>query len=278
MRFLPGSIRYHMGLSSSSSYIYNLYSQDIEKFLELIDLKIVEGSIPSENSKEILISDRFAKQNKLNIGDILSRKNINVRINGEYKVSGIYTGDMILAVINDNINDLEREDAYYANIIYKSKDESYLDVGNLVNKEKFYVHDYKSGKIEMDNSMKALNLFTDNLNIFMIIILCITLGNLNSIVLKKRVNEVSILEAIGYKKRTIMFKLWKENFIACALGYILGIIITTMAVFIINVLIFEKQGAEFLLFSRRGMLNAITIPIFISIFTLIPALRLKSKI
>lgn len=274
-----GSLRYSLGLGSSSFDIQNLYSDDIDVLMEGLNLSIVEGSVPRENSNDILIPLRYAKQNNLKIGSIINEE--TARVNKEYRVSGIMDGDNIIAIVNtENVD--KREDTFKYGFIYSSYNGDNKDMSDIKDKldVSIDVIDYKYMEDIFKEMIGAMNSLNYVMSTFIIVVLCITLGNLNYITFKDRINEFFILYAIGYKNSTLMIKLWRENLILCLLGYLMGIVLCIMTVVALNITIFDPAGKTFLLLSKSGFISAFTIPLFVSLFSLIPCLtsRYREKI
>ena len=276
---IAGSLRYSLGLGSSSFDIENLYSEDIEVLMEGLNLSMVEGSIPRENSNDILIPLKYAKQSDLKIGSIINEETSNA--NKEYKVSGIMDGENIIAVVNTE-GAVKREDAFKYGFIYSTYDGSSRDMSDIKDKldVDIEVIDYKYMEDNFKEMMRAMDSLSYIMSTFIIIVLCITLGNLNYITFKDRIHEFFILYAIGYKNSTLMIKLWRENIILCLVGYIIGIVLCVMTVVILNITVFDPVGKTFLLLSKSGFISSFTIPLFVSLFSLIPCLtsRYREKI
>ncbi|WP_315109047.1 ABC transporter permease [Clostridium intestinale] len=273
---IAGSLKYSLGLGASSFDIENLYSEDIVELMDALDQNIVEGSIPKENSNDILIHLRYAKQNNLKIGSIINEDNSN--LNKEYKVSGIMDGENIIAIVNTD-SEMKREEAFTRGFIYSTYDNSSKDMSAI--KEKLPVDidviDYKYMEDNFKEMMIGMNSLSYIMSTFIIIVLCITLGNLNYIIFKNRISEFFIMHAMGYKNATLMTKLWRENLILCLVGYGLGIFMCIMTVSILNLTIFNPVGKPFLLLSKSGFIASFTIPLFVSLFSLIPCLTSKYR-
>jgi len=103
--------------------------------------------------------------------------------------------------------------------------------------------------------------------------MCISLGNLNYINFVNRKYEFGVLSAIGYKKSSLYFKLWKENSFVCLLGYVGGILLTTLVAFLLNVIVLEPNGKFIPLWSTSGVIIAFLIPAFVSILSIIAPIK-----
>lgn len=117
--------------------------------------------------------------------------------------------------------------------------------------------------------MKSL---TYILTAVMIIILCIALGNLNVILFANRRDELTILHYVGFTKGRLSLKLWMENLLVCLRGYLAGIGLTGTVVWFINQVILSPQGEVLELISVNGLLASLSMPVLVSIFSLLPCL------
>lgn len=277
-----GELKYSLGLGNSWNNVYNLYGDDIEGYLSALDLKLISGKLPQEGSNEILVCAFLAKQNGLKINSIIGKKTAFSKLDGDYKVSGIIDGSFVVGIVNNNKNNLKREDAFKYGFFYSSTDGSHKDLSYLLERKdlKLQVNDFQKQKKLMGQMGDAMNGFSYGLGVFIIIILCVTLGNLNYITFKNRIQEFFILHAMGYKNSMLMRKLWKENLLVCTIGYMLGMLLCFLVVSIFNLCILSPEGKPFLLISVNGFICSVTIPIFVSIFSLIPCLtsRYREKI
>ena len=273
-----GSIRFKRGLSSSGFNILDVFREDIKDVMKLYDINIVEGNIPKEDENGVIINEKLAKQYNLKVGSTMISDDKNISIGYDLKVTGIYKGDIMVA-ISSSSKEMEegqnRDDFYKYAMLYKSKDESYKSLSERESYTNVYISDLSTCENEIDKSLFALKIFNKSLSIFMILILCLALGNLSYINYQKRNTEMFILNAIGYEKKTLLFKLLKENTVACFIGYTLGILITMIIVGIMNVVVFSSKGSEFLYFNLSGILNTLIIPVFVSIFSVLPCMLSK---
>lgn len=273
-----GGIRYHGGLSSSSSSVFNLYSEDMDSFIDMVGVTLIEGNYPKEESNEIVVTDKFLKQNNLSLGDKILKENLNLGLNEDYTICGVVSGDVNLGIINNKNSIYKKEDILKRFFVYKTKDDSSLDLSKNKLFSNVGFEDYTTIKKQIDSSLVSLNLFTKGLSIFMIVILCLTLSNLNIINFYKRKSEMFILRALGYEKRFLFLKLWKENLATCFIGYALGIVLTTVVIYVLNVIIFTPSGSDFVYFSSSGIIISALIPLCVSVFSLLPCFKALRQI
>lgn len=275
------SIKYNavFGIISIDTFIF--YSEDVDDLLKAYDLKISEGRKPQDNKNEILLPDRIARQYNLKVGDYISKEfSTNISVDTTYKLVGITKGDVWLPIICD-VGDIKREEAMNIGILFFFKD-TYNTLLNqkliALNDKSLVIQENKGIEEEMQGIKMSINFLYVSLNIIILLVLCISLGNLNYIVFLNRKSEFSILSTIGYKKSKLRRKLFKENAIVCLLGYIVGIVATIIIITILNITAFEPKGQYISIFRIDSLLISAILPILVSIFSMLSSVREFNKL
>lgn len=278
---VPGDLVYNSVFGSMSFSTLNLFEADMLNVLDKLKIKLIEGKLPEQDKKEILIPLRYAKQKKLKIGHYIgSEVSSEYNLQGKYLISGIIDGPLLVSVISDNRNNLTPDKAMTYSFMFSLKDKDdtgiikNLNAGELTNT---VILDSISNKETVDQILQVLSVFTVALDLVTILILCISLGNLNYINFLNRKYEFGVLSAIGYKKSKLYFKLWKENSLVCLTGYAGGLILATLVCFLINLTIWEVDGRHVPLWSSSGIIYAFAVPLFVSLFGLLPPIRELKK-
>jgi putative ABC transport system permease protein len=264
-----GSFQYKSPFGEIRTEGFNIFEEDILKILKIFDMKLVEGKLPSPNSNELLIPLNIAKQNKIKVGDYIGKNpDSNVILNKKYRVCGIIDGT-VNTMLTTNAGNVKREEVLKHSLIFSLKNRNNKIINDeltSMKENKVTIMDYKSAYEQM-NSLKFI------LNFIVIIVLCISLGNLNYILFLNRKDEFAILTAIGYKKTTLYKKLLKENIVLNLLGFIVGIVFTIIVVELLNIVVFEPKGQYVYSFHISSMVTAFLIPLFVSISNMISPLK-----
>lgn len=257
--------------------VMNFYEKDMPQVINTLNIKLVEGTLPRSNKSEIIIPKKYALQNKLKIGDYIgSDVSSNYGIKGKFKVSGIVEGPAMVSLISENKNVIPRDTIMKHSIVFSVKD---IKDKNLINylsentPKNVLIMDYYSVSKQMEDILNSMNALSYILNIIIIIVLCISLGNLNYINFLNRKYEFGVLSAIGYKKSALYFKLWRENAAVCILGYIGGILLTTLVAYILNLILLYPEGKFIPMWNISGAGMALLIPIIVSFLSLIAPIK-----
>ncbi|MBU3143377.1 ABC transporter permease [Clostridium sp. CF012] len=272
-----GSLQYSNIFGGMSINVLNFYEKDISSVIDTLNVKLIEGSIPRLNKNEIIIPKKYALQNKLKTGDYIgSEVSDTYAVKGKFKVSGITDGPVMLAVVSDNKDGVPRDTVIKHSIVFSIKDILDKDLISYLSKKtpkNVVIMDYYNMSKQIDEVLNSMNGLSYMLNIIIIIVLCISLGNLNYINFLNRKYEFGVLSAIGYKKSALYFKLWKENATVCLLGYIGGILLSTCAAFILNLTVLYPSGKFIPLWSISGAVIALMIPILVSFLSLLAPIK-----
>jgi putative ABC transport system permease protein len=267
------------GNSGTSSFIF--YSEDVKQVLKNLKLELVEGTIPKNNSNELLMPIELVKQYKLKLGDYLNNKtNENMQLNNTYKLVGITKGDVILPIVCD-VGTTKRDIALKYGLFFFFKDCSNKSLNDrlIALKDKtIVILEYNSEKGEMDQIASGIDFMYIAIDIIILLVLCLSLGNLNYIIFLNRKKEFAILDAIGFSKGKLRRKLFKENTLVCLVGFLVGIAFTTLVAIMLNVVIWNPDGKNIAIFRASSMMVAFIIPVAVAIISMISSVREFNKL
>lgn len=272
-----GVLIYNGVFGSMSFNNVNLYEKDIPVVLNKLGMKFVEGRLPVQDKNEILIPDKYAKQKKLKTGDSIgSEVSSDYGLQGKYVISGIIDGPLLVSITSNNSSQISPDKAMGYSLMFSlrdNQDKSIIEELNNGYTGNAVIADYNYVKKALNQVLQVLTAFTLSLDIVTILILCISLGNLNYMNFLNRKYEFGVLSVIGYKRTKLYFKLWKENSLICLSGYVAGIILATLVCYLSNLTIWEVEGKFVPLWSTSGVIYAFTVPLFVSIFGLLPPVK-----
>lgn len=266
---------------------YNGYyadEKDIELMMDKMKLKLMQGSIPKNGEKKILINENIARSKKLKIGDYMGRdvREDDYYIPGKYQVCGIIKGDNIVSFISVERQSIENKmlQQYQAYILIpqKGKLQKLNSFLSTIPKKNIRIVDYeqteRSEKSERDNFNIIFNLLT----IVMIVVLSVSLGNSSYVHYFQRRKEFGLLLSIGCRKYKILSRIFKEICISCFIGFAAGFLILYGFKTLENIYCIYPKGLSPFIIKGDFITRILSIPLFICIFSLIPVSRLLSKI
>jgi len=93
-----------------------------------------------------------------------------------------------------------------------------------------------------------------------------------------RKQELGVLNAMGYTKNQIMKRAFIEVAMINLFGFIIGMCLGTLCSVLINNGAFKAAGAIARYYCTKAFIVSLYIPIFTTLFTLIPVNRMISKL
>ena len=93
-----------------------------------------------------------------------------------------------------------------------------------------------------------------------------------------RKEELGLLNALGYSKSIILKRAFSEVVIINFLGFLLGIALGYIVSAINTKVIWQPCGAKGFLFTIKGLSVATFVPLFTTLFTIIPINNLINKL
>jgi len=276
---LSGLAYYRGGMGGTTMLTFNMFEEDTENLLDSFDMELVKGTLPQNDKNEILVPLEYALQNNLSVGDYIGTEvSDEYALQGKYIISGFIQGDVVFA-LSCQPGGQTKEDVLKRGIMYRVDNLSAVEqkalIDSLPDSVIILSHDYYEE--EYSTILTSMQALTYIFTIAMIVILCIALGNLNIVLYSNRRDELKILHSIGFTKGRLLKKLWIENLFVCIGGYIAGIIFTMLVVWLINTYSLIPHGKILELISAQGLITAFTMPIFVSIFSLLPNIISKFK-
>lgn len=116
------------------------------------------------------------------------------------------------------------------------------------------------------------------INIIIIIIITICTGFISYIFMIQRRNEFGILSAIGYTSQKIINRVFHEILWINLLGFVLGILLSVFIGLLLNLFIFIPKGIPLLLIKQVYMIEAVCVPLFACIFSLLPIWKMMEDL
>ncbi|MGH4118047.1 ABC transporter permease [Clostridium sp.] len=283
--YLSYKTRYDIPGVSTNASILGIRSQDIAYVMKKHNITLKEGRLPIENHKEVALDYRMSKNKNVKIGDKIGNSiNKNDSLNGEYTVVGIVEGDGYLSFMpyNTDTTSINTKDTIIVkkSLLVFPKYNRIKEVDELLvsfPKKEVDVMILSEG-IKLYNKSISTIRTLDMICILAIIVMVISVGSSKYVQFFSRKQELGILNAMGYTKRELMKKSFLEVLIVNMLGFALGIIFGWLFSILINGGGFGAIGGVAVYFSLKGFQMAIYVPLFTTLFTLIPVNRMISKL
>lgn len=252
-------------IGNTSCDIISMKQQHMESLMKDMGLKLVKGRLPGDGSSGIAIHKKAALSKNLKIGDLILNS---------VPIVGIIDGPSVISIGSVPYN--TEDELIQHGMLVMAKEGKINELNKFL--EALPVKDVKINNLNsFEASFKKSNILLSSvslvLEILVIVVLSITLGNISYINIHNRKRELGILLAMGYTKKQICKKLMKETILCCVLGYLSGIFITISTGWILNATLLSCKGFEIPLWDTSMILLTLFIPIFVIAFSLIPAVK-----
>jgi len=264
-------------VGNGSAGIMFVRVKDISYMMNSMNLKLIEGKLPT-TKEEIILHKSIAANKKLKVGDTYSDNN---EIQEKFKVVGIFSGSSILGFVpaeikGESVENWLEDDLLVMPVLGKMDElNSFLDT--LPSSKGLVIYTLSKAKEEVAVSNKNLRVVMYLLVFIVITVLCITLSNTSIMHFYQRRSEFGVLTAIGYTRWEIVKKVWLEAVLIGSISFLLGIALSMLCASAFNVLYWNPIGDSVHLWSLKGFLVTATIPLFVTIFSVKPILKLLKK-
>jgi len=265
--------------STTHTAILAFDSTDQTYVANKLQLKVINGRMPTIGTDEIAIDENVAKNNNLQIG---SQTDIDKSYNLDrhYTVVGILESDSHISIVGSpepNNSTLKNDERGY--LVFPKE-------GHFEQAEK-EIESLSSQGITTWTLSLYNRLFEKNNQTFQILDIMIILAIIVMAVCLvcskyaqyfSRKNEVGILSALGYTQGQIIKRTFFEVVATNILGFILGLALAILIskLFVANY--FNSIGGTGIYFYGKAAVLALLAPMITTVFTLVPVYRLIRRV
>lgn len=283
--FIPYRTRYIIPGSITSATILGIRSEDASYVMKKQKITLKEGKLPLESSMEIALDYRIAKNKKVKLGDKIGNAiDKNDTLDGEYTVVGILDGSDFISfipyrttAIASNIKETTLLKKSFLTFPKQGKTKQLDDLLLSLPKSEVRVSTLSEVTKEFNKNTASLRTL-DMICILAIIVMVISVGSSKYVQFFSRKQELGVLNAMGYTKSEIMKKVFIEVVFVNLLGFAFGLGLGVLSSILINDGAFKSVGGVSVCFSSKAFLIALYIPLFTTLFTLIPVNRMINKL
>ncbi|PJA38733.1 hypothetical protein CO180_02750 [candidate division WWE3 bacterium CG_4_9_14_3_um_filter_41_6] len=254
--------------------VFFLKEKDYPTFFGHVGLKLNEGTMPEENSNEVVFTTQMAKNKQLFVGEVFGQAVDEYdTISGEFVLSGTVDTDSDSFGLGSYgfVNQKQSITTWYLVAPQDGKYQEILkDVERLKKEHPFlYFETEPSLRNRMDNGFKSLNLVFMLVSSIIVIVIAMSVALLKIIFFMQRANEFGLLTAIGYSKKFILKKTILEVFVIIIVGWVLGVFITWGLFAWLNATLYvPKAFIPLDLFQFDVLKYSLPIPLAVSIFSI----------
>jgi ABC-type lipoprotein release transport system permease subunit len=260
-----------MGSGTSTRVLFMRHA-DLQDLFNRLELNIKEGRM-AENEDEIIMHWRIASNKGYKVGDYIG-KDVNEaeQLRGKYKLVGIFDGlsqQSFAPIMDEN---------FHGSVCMVFPKEGQIRAMNSFIQELSYdkMHVTSLERIEaiFSKNMKIVYIGSAFIEVLVILVLCITVGNTTYIHFYQRKREFGILRAMGYKRKEIIKKVIVEILNMIVIAFVAGIFSAITVGYILKTVYMDPSGLVVTLFHIKYVLFTSILPIFIFITSLIPTVKM----
>lgn len=261
--------------SNNYMFLFLMQNKNIPKLMKYEKLKLIEGRLPKNNG-EILLHKKLVANYTLKLGAIVHKNSVGWEINEDVKVVGIIDGRAVLGLgaTNKNLTVAKGKDI---SLITVTDDESVGLMNSFIEKTFGMRYEYLTldlMKKEINNKNRNIQTIMDFIEISIIIVLSVLLGNICMIQYTQRSKEFELLHAIGFTKKYIAAKVFKEIGFSAIFGYILGVLLAMVLGWLMNVCLLGEKLLGMQLVIISNMLWILFVPILVTLSGMITPIRI----
>ena len=265
--------------STTHAAVFAAAPDDLPYLINNFQINVVDGRLPESGTDEIAIDDNVANNNGLQIG---SQTSIDVShgLDRQYIVVGILDSESHISFIGSPMptDSLLKYDekgyiAFHAagrstqaeNEVAALSGQG-LNVWTLARYEKLYATNNQTFQI------------LDMVVVLSIIVMVVCLVCSKYAQFFSRKSEIGILGALGYTRREITIRTFREVVITNLVGFIIGL---GLAVFLCKIIVsaaFSSIGGTGVYLNGKAALLSLLAPVLTTVFTLLPVNRLINKV
>ena len=273
---LPGTI--------SAVPIYSIKSEDMKYVMSKHKAVLKEGHLPSDGSNEIALDSKIVKNKKIKLGDKIGNSiDKNDSLVGEYVIVGILEGSDYISLMSSNTSSPKASTFHMEKaLLVFPKENKNKEVDKLL--ASLPKDEVKARAVTLSFVQKKFNESTsilhtlDMICVLAILVMVISVGSSKYVQFFNRKQELGVLNAMGYTKTQIMKRAFIEVAMINLSGFIIGMCLGTLCSVLINNGAFKAAGALARYSSSKAFIVSLYIPIFTTLFTLVPVNRMISKL
>lgn len=248
--------------------VLGLKPDDAAYWLERIGSTHVDGRMPALGKPEIVVSDPVARNLHLKIGSVVlkpsSQENYSPH---EVKVVGISNSPM-WTMVADYTYIAENHFPPIDNLLFFAHDRAaQIKLDNWAfdhfKGERAALWAYREIDKQTRNMFKTLFAILNVVIGLLVVVITIMMAMLINIYLSQRLVEFGLLQALGYTKRQLLVRVFKESSIVVVVGWVLGVIIAYGLLVLVKHTLMDPNGYGIQVFDPVAFRYTLPIPIAI---------------
>lgn len=259
-----------------------LEKPETKPLMQTLKLKLIQGRLPAQDSREVVLHWRIAANKGLKIGDRIGKKQFpRDFLAGEYRLTGLLDGRSIIGfgALNTFCHDyhIPREQLQLALIAQPGREKQLKQYLEQLKRRNHGLVSSTAEKAVL-NYLTQINLMINIIHMVIISILTICTGFLFYLYFYQRRAEFGLLEALGHTRQMIIGRSFGEILIINQLGFGCALSLAFSGGWALNHFFLENRGLALLLWNPGYLCQQFSTPLFATCCALMPVWRMLKKI
>ncbi|MBI4788018.1 MAG: ABC transporter permease [Chloroflexi bacterium] len=270
-QWLPEQTIYTYGLSlgnRSAIPIFAVNEDAMPAVLAATQVRVGAGRLPTDRADEVMLHSTVAKSRGLWVGSQIGRDaDSDDNLAGKWTIVGISEGDTVLNLAPLTRATKGRPATGLLLIPRAGEMDALVAELDAIANEKVVMETPAYWNRFISQFLNQVDSILTFVNVVIVFVLSLGVGLLNVIYFRQRVGEFGILRGIGYSRLFLARRVALESLTITVLAWIVGMVLSAIVYQVLNVLIFEPQGATLSLFNMRALSGTLPVPIFVWLFS-----------
>jgi len=258
---------------------------DLSHVLDACGAVVKEGRMLEARTNGIMLSEQIARALGLEVGDVIHdqvNREFYASIADPLEVVGILESEVRLGIISMEYlsgHELYRRMPTRFLVVAQKGREAAIDA--FLRSE---IQTSRTGVATLETLNKELagqyrTTYTVVVPIVLLVSLAVMLvvGAVNRIDLSRRLPEFGILSATGRDKQWLTRRLTSETAMVVAVGWLLGILLSWLVLFVLKLTLFEPRGHDLRVATLAPVIMVLAVPVSVVIFRLFTVSRVFSR-
>lgn len=257
--------------------------EDMKYMMDRFGVRLREGRLPEPGTSEVVLHGDFLKANDWALGSEFGMKvSRDDWMPGRWTVVGVLEGDTHTGFASyEFISDVS---LFGFALQLRERQLIFAKEGRLEEMNRFLhgfenvrAWDLPAAEREIGKSFDRLLLIVDFLSILQILVVALVVGLINNIFFAQRIDEFAILLAIGYTRREILRKVFRETALIMVTAWILGAGMSIGIMSLFHLWVLEPKGIPLPVVQSLPLLLSTAMPLVGLLFSGVTVLRKLGK-
>ena len=247
-----------------------LNQDDLRYYLSRMDVRKIEGRIPAKGAPEALVSEPVARNLNLRVGDeLLGPDRTEAYSPQSVRIVGITQTDQWVMLASREYHEANHFPPIDLLIVFAKNpnEQKVLDAWALEEFRGDRARVFAYSQLDKDTN-EMFDILYRILNVVigtLVLVITVMMGMLMNIYQSQRVQEFGLLQALGYTKRSLLWRVFGETLIVVVGGWILGLVAAYLMLSGVDRLLMYPQAFALDRTDRTAFLYTLPVPIAIFI-------------